>query len=71
MESEPEDPKKNMTEEESVRYRVAWRIKATGATANGEYVEKKDADAWLEKQTREHPEMEHWLEPEEKQESLS
>ena len=50
--------------QEQEKVRIAWKSKETGATGHGEYIDKKDADAWLEKVNKEHPELEHWLESE-------
>ena len=53
--------------QEQEKFRIAWKNKDTGATGHGEYVNKEIADAWLEKENKKHPELEHWLEPEEKE----
>lgn len=50
--------------QEQKKYRIMWKSRLTGTTGNGEYVDEEIARAWLEKANKEHPEIEHWLEPE-------
>ena len=47
---------------ETQKCRIAWKSKITGATGNGEFMNKATAEAWLEKANKEHPDLEHWLE---------
>ena len=51
-------------ENENKRYRIAWRSKTAGTTGQGEYMDKKTAEAWLNEANEKRPELEHWLEPE-------
>ena len=46
------------------KYRISWKSKETGATGHGEYLDKEEAESWLENANKENPEIEHWLEPE-------
>jgi len=53
--------------QEQIKYRIAWKNKETGATGKGNYVDKKTAEDWLEQVGKNYPEVEHWLESENKE----
>jgi hypothetical protein len=61
------DTQQSPENQEDVKYRIAWKSRITDATGHGEYVDKKTAEGWLEKVNKDHPELEHWLEAEEKE----
>lgn len=43
-------------------YRVAWEVKATGATGHGKVMDRHLADAWVEHGNKECPGISHWVE---------
>lgn len=46
-------------------YRIAWRSRLTGATGQGEFLDKRIAEAFLSEARREWGHIvDHWLEPE-------
>lgn len=43
------------------KYIIVWRSKLTGATGQGQQsMDKKTADAWVERMNTEYPYITHW-----------